>query len=350
MMKSKYVLLILISFLVVTSSCRDHVDLEENHYNTAVQRLTKTFVERFGQPKGNHTWSTLGKVEISISLPEGDYPYNVDLFTSDPRITSPRSYRFAHFQKLEGGKTYEKTLEASAALTEIYIVVYDLVSGLCYINNVEKDSTGRFTAKVDEVNSPEPKTYYADMLYLLAFEDLGVAVDLDYNDFVLGIRYVAGKEELELSIMAMGTNLNVYAYLDGQELFEGNEIHNLLRIPNSVCMNVFCDKNVFTLDERSWSEFTSLRYPETVIKYRIPEDFSVELLAKSISIKTVSESSLVKDEEAKEIFFGRDLGKAPLAMLIADGNWEWPSEGISIGIAYPDFINWVTDQSHYNWY
>lgn len=337
-------------FLVALASCRDHTDIEENYYNTAVQRLVKTFHEKYGIPDNNHVWSTLGQLDFSISLPEGNMPYSVSLYTSNPQEITPRSFRFAQFGSLECGQIHHLRAEASRALQEVYVEVYDHETGLCHIEKVERDSQGRFTLQVDEVSTPVPSLYYSDMQFLLAFEDLGIAVDLDYNDFILGIRHVVGRDEMELRIMALGTNLNVWVYFDGKELFDGKEIHQLLQTVNSTYVNVFSDKNVFPLENRVNSQFNISSHPEIIVKYKVAEDFSVEEMVKHISIKTAKPLDKNEDKEVKEIFFGRDLGKAPLALLIADGNWEWPSEGVDIGTAYPDFINWVADQDHYNWY
>lgn len=42
-------------------------------------------------------------------------------------------------------------------------------------------------------------------------------------------------------------------------------------------------------------------------------------------------------------------GNAP-QMILVGGDWEWPAERKNIGHAYPNFKEWVTTKSPYNWY
>lgn len=129
--------------------------------------------------------------------------------------------------------------------------------------------------------------------------------DYDFNDVVFKVTYTQGDSKLRIVMLNVGTQENMDLYL-GSTLI--GEVHNL-------AANALASVDV-----------------------NVPEDFNISenmggfyLLANG---RTISPSS---------------SGDAPRLLLIADSKWQWPSEGVNISTVYPAFKNWVSNPN-VKWY
>lgn len=129
--------------------------------------------------------------------------------------------------------------------------------------------------------------------------------DYDFNDVVFKISYSKGDSKLKLFMLNVGTQERMDLYL-GTTLI--GEIHNLA---------------VNTL---------------TSIDLNVPDDFVISENMGGFYLKagdrTISPSG---------------TGDAPRFLLIADGRWQWPGEGVNISTVYPDFKKWVNNPDA-KWY
>ena len=129
--------------------------------------------------------------------------------------------------------------------------------------------------------------------------------DYDFNDVVFKISYTKGDSKLNLVMQNVGTQEKMDLYF-GTTLV--GEIHNLAA--NTL----------------------------TSIDLNVPDDFVISENMGGFYLKasdrTISPSG---------------IGDAPRFLLIADGRWQWPGEGVNISTVYPSFKDWVSNPST-KWY
>lgn len=129
--------------------------------------------------------------------------------------------------------------------------------------------------------------------------------DYDFNDVVFKISYTKGDSKLNLVMQNVGTQERMDLYF-GTTLI--GEIHNLAA--NTL----------------------------TSIDLNVPDDFVISEDMGGFYLKasdrTISPSG---------------IGDAPRFLLISDGRWQWPGEGVNISTVYPSFKDWVSNPST-KWY
>lgn len=231
-------------------------------------------------------------------------------------------------------------------------------SGDCDLNdvvfiaeNVYPDPTDITPPELKEEDPKEPDEPSVDPLaqtWTLACEDLGSTDDVDFNDVVLDVAYVAGETTLTIIPRAAGGTLVSEIYFregDNDDFTRLGEIHNLMssyysEIPSIGYAMLNTEKSAHQVD------------PKTVkpIKVTVPADFDFakDFLSR---IKITTRQSDEKEYEAKEITAFTDLGVGGSIpqMLLLEGDWQWPLERVSVDMAYPEFKNWVKDHNALDW-
>ena len=203
-----------------------------------------------------------------------------------------------------------------------------------------------FDPDEEDITGPkDPEPTDKPMSYIIAYEDLGASYDFDFNDIVAKVTHVSGSKEASLEILAAGGTLPVELLYDGSTIC-GNVHEDLFGVSNETVVNATGNHK---------------QYPSKTIPINLEnaDDFS---LAK-IGIKVTQEDG-VKTEIYAPQYYGVSLTsegtliegaisnerKIPYAILIANPNWVWPDEYVSIATKYPDFNDWVKDASRTNWY
>ena len=193
----------------------------------------------------------------------------------------------------------------------------------------------------EELGGPEDDP--DPLCWTLACEDLGSTDDVDFNDVVLDVEYVAGSGKITLIPRAAGGTLVTNIYFrqgnDTDYTLVG-EIHNLMSEEyGSKCpmLNTYPDHH--QVNPRSVKKIT----------LDVPEDFVMSDFMSRIRLTTRGVDDTEAD--AKEVTAYTDIegaGKIP-QMLLLSGEWHWPTERIGITIAYPDFTDWVKDTNATDW-
>lgn len=333
--------LLIISLLMALSSCSNHIDLEKYYYATAKQRFAKNFVDLYGKIPTEHTWSTAVERRITIKV-STDYNYSVKLFTSNPLTANNSAYLLAAYDNLKGADNLTLKFDAPQDLTSLFVLA-ETIDGDC-LREVKLDNDGLFHAEMNEFEEAI-YPYYSDMMYILAFEDLGNTEDFDFNDVVLGITHVSGRQDLKVRLLALGNLLDLKVNLQGKNLFdERMGVRSMLGLANNATMNVFSVNDTFTKEELAESKYKVDRYYNLQKTYKVSDGYSI--------VDGVYDFSLALDDnDEKKIVEFPQPGEAPHALLIANPDWEWPSEGTRIGKAYPNFKEWVLDPNRYPlWY
>lgn len=156
--------------------------------------------------------------------------------------------------------------------------------------------------------------------------------DFDYNDVVLFVNTPTdegnGYSSL-VQVMAVGNTMKTLMLYNGEPF--GNEVHMAAGSVTDATVNT-------TSITRSFRGLERIQLDEKARIDQLP--FTVMLEDAKGNITTYQPS--------------KDLGDAPLYLVIngdINGKWFWPSEGINIGIAYPQFSNWASDvQTYIDWY
>ena len=192
---------------------------------------------------------------------------------------------------------------------------------------------------------------------IIAYEDMGAVGDFDFNDVVLGISKDAETNTATVSLKAAGGTLETYITYD----FEGNGVYTPL---------AFYDSNA----QLSTADLSEEEATEVHAAFHVSQSTMVNTGTHSVSTTPRDKISVdnewtvtsqahrfairVKggpDGEYKDIHIpSRDisieLAQSPQAILVSDGNWEWPAERQPISDKYPEFLNWVNDHLQNHWY
>ena len=172
---------------------------------------------------------------------------------------------------------------------------------------------------------PEVKEF----AYTMCFEDRPNTADYDMNDVVLRCTRKS-ENELELSLIATGANDPVLINgisgkrVSGTEL-NGKEVHELFDVPTSTFVN--------TLTADAVKDAVSC-------VYKIDNKTTIKQFLSKIFITNNGTGKTIGLPET---------GEPPFALIIS-GDFNYPSERISIVNAYPAFNSWVQNANNYgNW-
>lgn len=329
-------------------SCRGENVNDEKHYASPEKMLQKTFFDNYGAPASGQTWNTAAKHMLNVTLPAATGKLTVSIYSANPLVQSNNAIKLAEYTELQASQVHNLAFEGPGYLSNVYVAVQS-GSNISVSSAVSIDASGNCKYTLEEAPSESGRIYSRDMEYIIAYEDLGVAVDLDYNDVVLGVTYVAGQKQAKVHLWALGTLIYAYAYYKDNKLFEERELHDRFGISNNTTANVFTPGDVFSLEARNNSKFDLSIFPELQVKLDVPEDYSFIDDVASFAIKT-QPSAKPLDEEIKTITVPKKAGEIPFAIVVADPDWCWPTETTSIGKAYPNFAKWVSEPNSYNWY
>lgn len=172
---------------------------------------------------------------------------------------------------------------------------------------------------------PEPNGVF------YAFETLeGSLKDYDYNDVVLRISVpVDNGGDIYTSnvlVMCVGNSLKTHIVYNGNDL--GGEVHSVMGVASDKPANISSINRVF-------SKLGEISFP----------DGNARIDQLRFSVRTEDANGNVRTQET---------GETPLYFVIngsTDRRWFWPTEGINLGVAYPQFSTWASNMhTALNWY
>lgn len=329
------------------TACREHEDLEDFYFNTVDQRFDKTFYDQCGSVSPMQDWNTVKDVKVSITLPEVEGQCKVLVLSADPSITFTHALLLAEYDELNPAAKYELQVDAPSYLDSLYVLVQ--TDNRAVVKKIFPDERGAASLQVDALTQEVNHFFYDDMQYLLAYEDLGIAIDIDFNDVVLCVTHVSGRKQAIVRLYALGTTLYTNIYFNGEHLYDERELHEFYGISNNTLVNVFSSEDVFTNNMRNESRYLSSSFAHNILTVDLPEGFSMAKDASLFEITTSAYSGNNLDK-TKTISFSGEPGKFPRVLLIANPDWQWPSETTPVYVAYPSFKEWVAEPSNNNWY
>lgn len=172
---------------------------------------------------------------------------------------------------------------------------------------------------------PEPNGVF------YAFETLEESLkDYDYNDVVLRISVpVDNGGDIYTSnvlVMCVGNGLKTHIVYNGNDL--GGEVHSVMGVASDKPANISSINRVF-------SKLGEISFP----------DGNARIDQLRFSVRTEDANGNVRTQET---------GETPLYFVIngsTDRRWFWPTEGINLGVAYPQFSTWASNMhTALNWY
>lgn len=162
--------------------------------------------------------------------------------------------------------------------------------------------------------------------YIYAVEDLGGAIDFDFNDVVFSVSHVSGHENAVVQPLAAGGIYDASILFNGTRY--GGEIHSMFGREDNAMINTSSGTpksyaNSFLVPVGStWSHS---EYKNFSVSVQLPTGEKV--------LNTYKPN---KDDSAPQ-------------MLILSENWLWPKEKTSIAEAYPRFSEWTENYTQNTW-
>lgn len=198
--------------------------------------------------------------------------------------------------------------------------------------SVAKDETGcggGFVSVPDITPTPT--------IYTFAFEDTFMG-DYDMNDVVLRVwEDPDDAEKVHVKLMATGAGMDLYVGYNSNLIFGGNEVHDLLGGTRGKFLNTGDTSNDKFQDgepiEREYVKSASETIPDL--------DFWIK--AGDNEIHVGSNNPIWQTEKVGQ-------SSAPFG-IVAEGEWEWPTEWTCIVDAYSSFKDFARSPATYsNWY
>lgn len=242
-------------------------------------------------------------------------------------------------------------------------------------HNMDVERDWRFDDWIIKVSNAEnsiiPVTRLADaqtQSWILAGEDLGGGYDIDYNDVVVKVEYVSGKNKVKVTPLAAGGTLASYLFFEGKngEVCVG-EIHQMLGLSPARSGN-YATVNLGSFTQSAW-KVAEVTVPDG---WTLGEDISRDNNMGGFTIRVLPAGTEPINPEDTEAIKKATTVKAPrqgeapfiicvpysytLANVPQEGQkttnvWGWPNEGINIADAYHEFTKWVENKdNNQNWF
>ena len=220
----------------------------------------------------------------------------------------------------------------------------DRPNGAYDLNDVVYVIDGGFTIEDHEDELPRA------MNYIIAYEDLGISDDFDFNDLVVRVSRVSGTPAVTLSVLAAGGTLPISMYhtRDNVEKVLFDDIHKLFGQTTETVINALPGKH---------TEYTPIKKTIELPSGDTELDFSnIKIVVqqrdgKQSEIHAPQYYDLPSENNNNTLVEGGISDPLlPYAILIADPNWEWPDENENIADKYDDFAEWVKNADHVDWY
>jgi len=181
--------------------------------------------------------------------------------------------------------------------------------------------------------------------WIIACEDLGASDDVDFNDVVVKVSYVAGENKVYVTPLAAGGTLK--SVISFPALSWSGEIHELL---NSSLKGTASGSYPMlnTSGSGNTVDTNALEYKANKLPLGITENFT---LTNSDGANNMGGFTITVDDKdgAQTTIGAPTVGSIP-KMFVVPATWAWPTERTHITTAYPGFKDWVSDAADYNWY
>lgn len=259
--------------------------------------------------------------------------------------TKDNSDRLHYFGTFNNGHKHDDG--AGNKSDVLYLGVEDWNNSRHDINDIVMAFVGELPLVIEDVTM-----IYNEAEYVIAYEDMGAIGDYDFNDVVFSVRHVSGATLAEVDLRAVGGTLPVRLKYNGNYLFGGKELHEVLGEIQEPKIT----------DMRPINVGGSGKTVNRTNMYFVEEEESVSISSGRSIVDEASKFSLEVEreggpEDGKYIEIkapdpNKDGSNAnvPQAIIVAKHNWDWATEGTRIDHAYSAFTTWVNNAKASNWY
>lgn len=207
------------------------------------------------------------------------------------------------------------------------------------INDVVFTVTGGYT-----IEDHEDKIEQA-MSYIIAYEDLGGSFDFDFNDIVLKATHVTGRNTATLTVLAAGGTLPVAISYDGNVVC--SDVHAEFGEATTTVINAMPGQH----SQYGTRAFTVTGINDSTNPFALSK-ISIIVTRGDGEISTIHSPQYYTNsipDDAHAVNGATEDTSIPYAILIANPNWDWCDENISIA-TQDGFLDWVADASQCAWY
>lgn len=344
--------------LTLASFCSCHKDIDIDELITPQTKPQKAFetefTKKYGTVSPDLSWMTVSSDTLSADLSALEKgSYTIQVYTANPCADLDYCYLLAEYNNVHEKKD----------------IVFDYPSGLnnIYISAIDEDNNS-YTARIgtredrEVVFDPEaPDSVHFDakpMGYLMAFEGFTgdeEGLDFDYNDVIVEIDYVRGRDSVDVKAVAAGCDCAVQlAYRrkgnteSGEDEIIFEEVHDAMGYE---ALYDYVLKRLIYLKLNTGIN-KAPKKPVVTIYLKELVNASITDIAPKIFATFTIPATKPKDETSSTAFLPAKKGvNYPQAILVADPTWEWAREGMLLSAVYSGFRPWIYGPEGYElWY
>lgn len=360
--KLKFIIFCTLALLAITlTSCRDHDWSHDYKYDKMTETeiaYAKTFEDEYGEPEVGFTSMTAEIDTLSLDLtsfPSGSY--KVQFYTGDPCDDNIfAAYLLGEFSNIKGGAKNNVNFDYPIGITYTYCTIISTSANATWTAPIEMTGTRFDTVAVDYQVPDTSFTEREPMHYTLAFEGYTPeGIDFDYNDIILDLEYVQGRDtELKIVLEAVGNSCATKvtyrpSYPSStkgeQTIFE--EAHAALGYQATYSYaekrDVYYILNTGVNDSGKTDTVTYSLGTDTGLSItQIAPKFVCSFITNDSSDTPTASESYIPYEHGV---------LAPMGLLLAVPDWGWMPEGMMIHVAYSRFPYWIAYPKQYPlWY
>lgn len=330
-------------------SCHNDIDVEEvRHSYTETQKQIRTkFTDRFGEVSASHSWMNIDECRLTVEMPAGTLSSDclARIYTTDPRQDRTDCYILAEKKGLKAGTDCEIAYDAPIGLKYVYVVVTD--GNNSYVVRATNGKDSKVVLSSNDLYGSRLND--KAMEYILCYETIltkdSVYTDFDYNDVVISLEYVRGRDHANVRLCAAGSNEAVcvdFVRSNRQTLGKGDETlfeecHTSFGMPPFYS---YMDKKDI------YYELNTGRYQMTnKPSYKLSLDEFQDCSAKEVISRLFVSFKSGKDNKTVNTYFiePENGSSMPTGICVPQPVWSWSKEGVSIDKHCINFADWIKD-------
>lgn len=330
-MKTKVYILAL--FLTLMASCRNDFDFQTERLNG----FQKDFVDMYGWPHSAQNWNTAAQYKLSVAVEEGG-AWSLRVFTANPYKEAAKSYLIGDFSiDTAESDTVEVLVDGPYTLQSMYVAIGNgtSVAGIDVVPDKDFCVEAFFENK-DMRRGTLPST--TSMSYFIIYEVADSSnTYLDYNDIVLEVAHVSGRETADVKLRAVGAKVEMnvsYDEDDGSSTMLFENVHKVFGyLRSDKLINVESGQH-------------DIRTPKLYSNLNVGKDFSILQHAYRFVV-TLTEKKKWGQFAVfpnREVFYGIPAN----AICVANPKWDWVSETDAVEKRHKSFPFWVLSYHLYN--
>lgn len=332
-------------------ACRvEDEDLDKKLHPTTdpQKRFADEFTQLYGTVSPDITWMTVScdVVQVDMSQLPSSASYTLRFYTADPLADTDYCYVLAEYKSVTGGSTESFEVDYPSGLNNVFVSA-ESEDGTSYVGRVDmRESPAAVlldaAAATGKLREQKPMSYMIGYEGFTGDED---GLDFDYNDVVLELEYVRGRETAKVYTVAAGCECAAQvayhrsgAYDSGDDEVLFDEVHESLGFGGYY--NYMERRLVYDVLNVGINQLT--KKGEAVLELKKDVDAQVSRVAQNLYVYFTIVAQKEKDNTTTVAFIPGLKGvQYPQAILVADPTWRWSIEGMLLSATYSQFRPWI---------